>query len=790
MPKNMQKPMNVKSSMWKSVPAVKGKLRFARPASLLALLSLVGATSTPAATATKQASGTDLTGNTAAVWSGGSGANGAPGSGDTAAWNSTLPSLGAGLILTNSVAWGGISVSGAASDISVTGGGTLTNGSSGISISSSTVNFLWGTPVILAASQAWVPNQVNGQTLTVSGNISGSGYTLTVGSTPKTGGGTQQGTLLLAGATNSFQSVAIQNGTLVLTNGQNTASTVTIFQWNNAENVNNFLYVTNGGTLIFSNLVISTQNSGKHVTPALYLDNGTLESGANATIAGGLPIYVNGGGATVNTTGGNFTNNSAFLHGSGTPDGGLTVTGGNVLALPSGSTYTGGTRINGGTVSLASGTALGSAGTIEFTGNSTLQWGSGVTTDLSGRLQVDDGITATIDTGANTVSFANALTLGTLGTGSLAKQGGGTLTLSAANTYAGNTTINAGTLLLGSSGSIAGSGNISVAANAVFDVSAVSGGFTLGAAQTLAGSGSVNGAVTANGSLLPGGASVGTLTFSNYLAINSNLVFKLNKSLVQSNDVINVLGTTLTNSGTGTLTVTNVGTVALAVADRFVLFSQPVSNGLALAIAGPAGVTFTNNLAVDGSLTVLAVPQLLGTNASLALLALNPPAGLLPGFAPGGYSYWMTNAYTNNPVTVTAGSQDTNATLSLSFNGGGFTPLTTGVASGNLTLTLNPPTNTVIVKAVSQDLSQTNSYTINVRLQPSQTVPVLANSLGGGTLTLNWPADHQGWVVQSNSVSLALTNDWQDVANTASGTNYRVTLNPAWTNVFYRLREP
>lgn len=597
----------------------KSKKPIFRITTALGFFSLIVAAGAQAATATKQPIGTDLTWNTAGVWSGGSGVNGSPGSGDVAAWVST--SLGAGLILTNPVAWGGISASGALTDIGITGTSTLTNGSSGINISSSTVNFLLGTPVVLSASQTWVPSQTSGETLTVSSNISGSAYGLTIGTNPKSGPGTQQGAVLLAGNANSFNSVT--------------------------------------------------------------LDNGTLESSGSATIGSGFGISVNAGGATVNTAGGNFTNNSAFLHGSGSPDGGLTVTGGNTLSLATGSTYTGGTRINGGTVSLVSDTSLGSSGTIEFTGNSTLQWGSSVTTDLSSRLLVDDGITATIDTGANSVSFASPPTLGTLGTGALAKQGSGTLTLSAASTFTGNTTINAGTLALGFSGSVANSGNIFVAAGAVFDVSSVSGGYTLGAAQTLSGNGSVNGAVTANGTLLPGGASVGTLTFNNDLTINSNLVVKLNKSLVQSNDVISAPGGTLTNSGAGTLTVTNVGTVALAVGDRFVLFSQPVSNGLALAIASPAGVTFTNNLAVDGSLTVLTAAPSVATN----------------------------------------------------------------------------PTN-------------------------------ITFSASGGTLNLSWPLDHLGWVVQSNSANLAVPSDWHDVSNTASGTNYSVRINSAWTNVFYRLREP
>ena len=78
----------------------------------------------------------------------------------------------------------------------------------------------------------------------------------------------------------------------------------------------------------------------------------------------------------------------------------------------------------------------------------------------------------------------------------------------------------------------------------------------------------------------------------------------MNKSLSPSNDLVVVSGV-LTNTGTGTLTVANLGPT-LAVGDKFTLFSQPVQNGAALTVTG-GGATWTNNLAVDGSITVASV---------------------------------------------------------------------------------------------------------------------------------------------------------------------------------------
>jgi autotransporter-associated beta strand protein len=57
--------------------------------------------------------------------------------------------------------------------------------------------------------------------------------------------------------------------------------------------------------------------------------------------------------------------------------------------------------------------------------------------------------------------------------------GSGRVTLNGTNTYNGSTTVSAGTLLLGSAGSIATSSVLKIASGATFDVKAKSGGFTL-----------------------------------------------------------------------------------------------------------------------------------------------------------------------------------------------------------------------------------------------------------------------------------------------------------------------
>lgn len=226
--------------------------------------------------------------------------------------------------------------------------------------------------------------------------------------------------------------------------------------------------------------------------------------------------------------------------------------------------------------------------------------------------------------------------------GGLKSSGVGALTLGGVNTYTGGTVVSNGTLALGVAGSIASSAGVEVRSNATFDVSAVS--FTLGAAQTLKGGGTVNGNVTANGTIAPGDG-VGTLTFNNDLNIAGNLTVELDKSQVQTSDYCQVAGV-LVNSGTGTVTVTNLGP-ALATNDTFALFSQPVANGGALTItSGPgSGVVWTNLLAVDGTIKVLSVPNAVASNPTN--ITFSASGGTLALSWPTDHLGWILQVQTN-----------------------------------------------------------------------------------------------------------------------------------------------
>ena len=65
-------------------------------------------------------------------------------------------------------------------------------------------------------------------------------------------------------------------------------------------------------------------------------------------------------------------------------------------------------------------------------------------------------------------------------------------------------------------------------------------------------------------------------------------------------------------------------------------------------------------------------------------------------------------------------------------------------------------------------------------------------SSDGEQLSLTWPPNYQGWILQqqTNSLATGLSTNWFDVAGTANVTNVIVTNDPIFPLKFYRLRYP
>jgi len=227
----------------------------------------------------------------------------------------------------------------------------------------------------------------------------------------------------------------------------------------------------NPGSVSTSTLTIGADgialSAGGAVAPTIAV-NLSLSANQTWTVTGANQLVV-GTGKTISNNGYNVTiagGSTVAVTGTITGTGGIVKNGTQVLSLYTGNSFSGAVTLNSGTTRLNANAALGT-GTVTIAGgnigtvNTTAVTASNamnVTGDfgyssgpglvaltLTGAMNLN-GATRTITQNEAVVGghFIN----GVISNGGIVKAGTGTLTLGGVNTYTGNTTINAGTLIL------------------------------------------------------------------------------------------------------------------------------------------------------------------------------------------------------------------------------------------------------------------------------------------------------------------------------------------------------
>ncbi len=384
-----------------------------------------------------------------------------------------------------------------------------------------------------------------------------------------------------------------------------------------------------------------TLSGANTFTGGLAIDNGTVLLGTT-TAAGSGTITLNGGWLTLNASGSPATYANPIhvatfsgiyslganqaLSGTWSGTGALTV------HIPTNNTFSlrGNISAYGGIMTLSGPGYFrwyGSAGSSQAAFDLGMNWGIMLTRDggtvhlgalsggsntvLSGASSSDAPTTYVIGARGEDTIFGGSIRNGATAARptAITKVGPGVLTLTGSNTYSGPTIVSEGTLLV--------NGNHAAATNTV----------TVESMATLCGVGMLGGRTIVNGTLSPG-APVGTLTFTNTLALatGSFTVMQISKPPGTNDQVRALAGITYG----GALIISNTGGI-LTNGDVFKLFDAPSYNGrfdtISLPTLAPELAWLTSKLNTDGTVRVIARPRLsVGiTGTGLVLSCTNGP---------------------------------------------------------------------------------------------------------------------------------------------------------------------
>jgi autotransporter-associated beta strand protein len=508
------------------------------------------------------------------------------------------------------------------------------------------------------------------------------------------------------------------------------------YNWDTATANWSGLTWTNGDDAIF----------GATGTGTVYLGSGVFANSLTFNTAG-YTIY---GGALTLTGAASVTTNDSWAWISSVISGsnGLVVSGTGTLYLTAANTYSGSTAINAGTLYLSGSSAtLGSGSSAVTLANEagaqleTFWWDGSANVGtsfsigslagggaLGGNVILGAQATMTVGTDNTSTTYAGVISgVSGWGSGGITKTGTGTLTLTAANTCTGTTTISGGTLQIGDGtaghdGSLASPGIVNNA-NLVFNLSGTSAyiGTISGTGTTTlkAGTLSVTGTIGIAGTFAPKAGS--TLNFG-LGGVGASGVIQLSGSYAAPASpagitISNIYGTWGTgtysecrlNSGTYNLIT---GAAGISAGD-FVINSVPdgfactlsASNGtLAVTVvaSGAAPTTALGAAATSGSafsyqIALVSNPTGFGATGLPAGLSLNAGTGVISGTptTPGTYFTTITSS-------CAAGSASSQLIIVVPPPPG--TPLATGsnspqvVLDSGTSLTVQPwPDNTLLI---------------------------------------------------------------------------------------------
>ncbi|MCE3025387.1 Ig-like domain-containing protein, partial [Salinicola sp. DM10] len=598
----------------------------------------------------------------------------------------------------------------------------------------------------------YVTNATDTATINVSNGVSFS-EAVAIAATDTTGSQTIVVNASLAGQTLNLNSVSInesltfdldQVSGLTLTGGTLTLAGGTTQTFSNGagDTASIVSLVTGSGALTkagIGNLTLS--GGGNTFSGATTIGAGTLtvaggsalSDSSNVSIAAGATLALSSSETIGNLSGaGSITLGSNTLTTLQTADttfsgdisgnGGLSVnqtgSASHALTLSGNNSYIGSTTLlNYGWLKLDGEASVSSSSAVRVNGNSVLT----LLSDQTIGSLASSTATASIQLGSYTLSAGGDNTSTSVsgvvsGSGSLVKQGNGTLTLAGSNSYSGTTTVSAGTLSITGDGNL-GAGDLTLAGSTL----AITGATTIDNAIALTGNSTIDnsdaatlsGAISGAYDLTKTGAGALTLAASNSYAatyVNAGTLSVSSDGNLGSGSVNMAAGTTLTLTGAATIDNAIVlgGNATVSAAANATL-SGVVSGAYTLTKAGAATLTLSGSNSY-GATTVSAGTLSVASDANLGSGTLTLAAS--------------STLATSNATTIdNAIALSGNATV----NTGADTTLS-GVISGSNNLTKTG--------AATLTLSGSNSYNGSTNVNAGTLSVAGDGNLGAGSLNL------------------------------------------------------
>jgi autotransporter-associated beta strand protein len=679
----------------------------------------------------------------------------------------TMPNMDANFSVT------GVTFSNNASsfNIGTDNGSTLTLTANGVVNNSANAQTL-NVPITMSGAQTFnanVGNLILVQTIT-SGNslITVTGAANTVISSPVSGSGSLfkkgGGALTLSGSSywdlaqassGGFSGPLIaQAGTLVFNNGS--------YQAVNGELVIGGVATTNGGTGNNAKLVVD--NATLNVSTWLSVGRGN----GVGTVSSDL-IVTNGGAVSAQDVSAGYNANNT----NNLPKASITLSDTSSLTVSGGNLHVGESD------------------------------GSDVTLNVNGTATVTAS-SATMNVGINSGKGAVNVNGGSVSVG-LLRVGSGS---SADSTAQGTVTVNTGTfscegdVMLGFAGSSADLGKLVINGGTFNIATASKRWFIMNQYDTCASQLDVNGGSLNLNAETDIRFAIGNNTGSNTINLNSGAItfYSDNATTVGGSGVLDLHygnGATVQNTfnlNGGTLSVSNILAANTAGTSTFNF------NGGTLKPTATTA-TFLQGLSAAGVKSGGAIIDTAGFDVTIAQALVNNGVDADGGLTKNGNGILTltgANTYTNN-TTVNAG------TLALSQPALSSVGTVT-IASGAMLQLDFPNTVTNQVKALVLGGSSQAPGVYNASTSPSfisgtgnlvvpspinPNPPQVQVSVSGNAMTIAWPTN-AGWILQSNSVSLSNGSAWFNYpANGAVDvTSVNITIDPAKTNVFYRMVKP